>query len=386
MARDNETWVQNIFVKQSGIEAFMPEVKGSLLENGYKNTDLKRVESRTRSLRSMPKAWRAVALQQEMLAREAEENGHRETAGLLYHRAAVYYGKAQLYFHEDSPRKKEMHADVVRCYQKVCLFSDTPVERVILPFGGHKIYGILHLPPGKGPFPAVLQVPGMDMIKEDKPNPQDNPYLKRVMAVLSIDGPGQGETRVNGLKVTLENYQEAAKVFLDYLSKRPEIDSTRIGLLGISMGSYWGPLIAAHDSRVKACVAALGCYLDKHRIFAAAQPGFRRGYMYMSGIHDDKQFDEMARQMTLAKVADRIKVPLLLACGELDELCPPEEVRAFFEMLSCPREMWIFEDEFHPCGGVAAELYPWAIDWLRDCLLKGCDPGHKKERFFPTRY
>ncbi len=68
MARDNETWIQNIFVKQSGIEAFMPEVKGSLLENGYKITDLKRVESRTRSLRSMPKAWRTVAGQQEKLA------------------------------------------------------------------------------------------------------------------------------------------------------------------------------------------------------------------------------------------------------------------------------------------------------------------------------
>ena len=30
MTRNNETWVQNIFVKMYGIEAFMPEVKGSL--------------------------------------------------------------------------------------------------------------------------------------------------------------------------------------------------------------------------------------------------------------------------------------------------------------------------------------------------------------------
>ena len=75
MTRDNETWVQNIFVKMYGIEAFMPEVKGSLLENGYKITDLKRVESKTRNLRSMPKAWRWVAKQQEDMAREAEEKG-----------------------------------------------------------------------------------------------------------------------------------------------------------------------------------------------------------------------------------------------------------------------------------------------------------------------
>lgn len=97
MTRDNETWVQNIFVNMYGIEAFMPEVMGSLLENGYKLTDLKRVESKTRNLRSLPKAWRTVAKQQEGLAKEAEERGHFETAGLLYHRAALYYGKAQLY-------------------------------------------------------------------------------------------------------------------------------------------------------------------------------------------------------------------------------------------------------------------------------------------------
>jgi hypothetical protein len=90
MTRNNETWVQNIFVKMYGIEAFMPEVKGSLLENGYKNTDLKRVESKTRNLRSMPKAWRWVAKQQETLAREAEASGHHETAGMLYHRAASH--------------------------------------------------------------------------------------------------------------------------------------------------------------------------------------------------------------------------------------------------------------------------------------------------------
>src|SRR4030042_1641271 len=114
-----------------GIEAFMPEVKGSLLENGYKLTDLKRVESKTRNLRSMPKAWRWVAKQQEDMAREAEEKGHTDTAAMLYHRAALYYGKAQLYFHEDSPKKKAMHDDVVRCYGKFMKSCEYPIERIV---------------------------------------------------------------------------------------------------------------------------------------------------------------------------------------------------------------------------------------------------------------
>jgi hypothetical protein len=72
-------------------------------------------------LRRLPKAWRMVAKQQEDFAREAEEKGHAQTAALFYHRAALYYGKAQLYFHEDSPKKKQMHADLVRCNQQLRL-------------------------------------------------------------------------------------------------------------------------------------------------------------------------------------------------------------------------------------------------------------------------
>ena len=385
MTRDNETWVQNILVKQYGIEAFMPEVIGSILENGCKLADLNRVIARTRGLRSFPKAWRRVAGQQERFAKEAEEKGHLESAAMLYHRAAMYYGKAQLYFHQDSDKKLSMHADLVRCHEKVCQYAPYRMERVVLPFEDKNIYGVLHLPNIQEPVPAILLVPGMDMIKEDKPNPFENHYLQRGMAVLVMDGPGQGETRAKGLKVTLDNYQKAGSKMLDYLTSLPEVDSEKIGLLGISMGSYWGPLIAANDSRIKAVVGALGAYLEKDISFKSAQPGFRRNYMYMSGIYDEDEFDQMASQMTLANVVDQIKIPMLLACGEFDELCPPEQVERFFNMLDCPKEMWMFEDEFHPMGGVAPEFYPWAIDWLKDCLTRGVDPKLEKKIFFESR-
>jgi cephalosporin-C deacetylase-like acetyl esterase len=380
--RVNETWVQNKMVNMDAIEAFMPEVNASLEEKGYKHTDLKRVEARVKCLRSMPKAWQYVARQQEKMAIEAEEKGHTVTAGVFYHRAALYYGKAQLYYHKDDTKKKSMHADLVRCYEKAMPYFDTKIERVVIPFGDYNLYGVIHTPKNcTEKLPAVLLVPGMDMVKEDYPNPNDNQFIKRGMVVLSMDGPGQGETRVHGCKVTLDNYQEAGKAFLDYLTSRPEVDTDKIGIFGISMGSYNGPLIAAYDDRVKACVALLGCYLDKERQFNYCQPGFRANYKFMTGIYDDKEFDAMAKETTLAKVADKIKIPILLACGEYDDLCPPEQVEEFYEMLDCPKEKWILEDQFHPCGGVAAELYPWTLDWLKDMLIKGCPSDYSKERF-----
>ena len=41
-----------------------------------------------------------------------------------------------------------------------------------------------------------------------------------------------------------------------------------------------------------------------------------RGVGKSEGVYDEDEFDRMAKEMTLAKVADRIKIPMLLACGE----------------------------------------------------------------------
>jgi hypothetical protein len=58
--------------------------------------------------------------------------------------------------------------------------------------------------------------------------------------------------------------------------------------------------------------------------------------------------------------------------GEYDPLCHLGDAVEFFEELRCPRELWVFEDEFHRIsqregiGGL--EIYPFIADWLRDEL------------------
>ncbi len=384
--RQNETWISNKFVGQLGIEAFMPNANMGLEEKGFKHADIQRASSRMTCLRAMPKAWCTVAAQQEKLAKEAEERGHGVTAGAFYHRAALYYGKAQLYHHKDDERKLKMHADCVRCYEKAIQYYDYTIERVVLPFGDHKLYGIFHAPKNvTQKIPAVLFTPGMDMIKEDYPNLNDNFFVRRNMAVLVMDGPGFGETRVHGLPVTLDNFPEAGKLFIDYLCGRPEVNPDQIGIFGGSMGSYYGPLVAAHDSRVKAIVGLLGCYLEKELQFNSCQPGLRSNFKYMANVYDDEEFEKMTEQMTLEKVVDRLKVPFLMSTGEYDEMCPPELTKRFFDMLRCPKEIWIMEDEFHSCAGMYHELFAWAIDWLRDALTKGVGPNHAVEKVIPSR-
>ena len=47
---------------------------------------------------------------------------------------------------------------------------------------------------------------------------------------------------------------------IDWLEKRDDIDATRIGIWGISLGGYYAPRSAAFEKRIKACIANCGPY------------------------------------------------------------------------------------------------------------------------------
>ena len=384
--RQNETWIQNQFVSQYGIEAFMRNANMGLEEKGFKHIDIMRASSRMTCLRSMPKAWNTVAQQQEELAKEAEMKGHDATAGAFYHRAALYYGKAALYYHKDDDKKHKMYDDLIRCYKKAIKSFDYTIERVVLPFGDYNLYGVLHIPKDvKEPLPAVLFNPGMDMIKEDYPNLNDNFFIKRNIVALVMEGPGWGETRLNGCKFNEEDYIEAGKLFIDYLCSRPEVNIDQIGVFGASMGSYTAPLIAANDKRVKGIATSLGAFTSFEFLMHSVQPGLRNKWKYMTGVYDDDEFDNMIDNESLSNVADKINVPILISSGEYDEMCPPEMTMEFYNMLKCPKEVWILEDEHHSCASMYHELYAWSLDWLRDVLTKGLSEDHAIEKLIPSR-
>ena len=138
------------------------------------------------------------------------------------------------------------------------------------------------------------------------------------------------------------------------------------------MGSYWGTHIAAFDNRIKATVAAMGCFMmDRHPIFGEASPRFRLTYKYMAGIEDDDEFDEMIAKMTLKGVGNQIKNPFLIWVGEFDPLSPLEEADAFFNEITGPKEMWVMEEDFHTSYNRGLFNIPMAhiaADWLKDKL------------------
>lgn len=364
-------WALDVALAQGGFDALHPQAKATLEQLGHDHTDFDKVFALVKSGAMLPKAWAVVAAQAEERAAHHEKNGFSRTASDLYERAAVMWGRA-LYsiFDNADPRKEAFRKRVNYCVERLGVLRDGRVRRVELGFEGKHIYALMHLPTTPvADAPAVILGPGMDMIKEDYIHPAERYYTSRGVVALSIEGPGQGESRTNGLTVDLTNYERAIGRYIGYLSSLPEVDPDRIGMFGISMSGYWGLRAAATDPRLAAVAAFEAVTGDFRTIFERAQPTFKNNYMFMSGYTDEDAFDrELAGRMPLGEMVGLISCPVLYGIGEFDELTQLEQAMASFERVKAPKELRVYEDEFHPLGGVAAEVFRFGAEWIERAL------------------
>ena len=395
-SRSSQTWILDRLVGTLGIDALMPgfSVFATSPVVGFSGADMTRIVKATTGLRQMRREYERVGDARRAVAECAERHGHLVTAARQYHLASLAYGVAQYLIQEDGSIEKErLHRELRQCYSKVCEFAAYPLEAVEIRFeddpsyAGSSYPGVLHLPPADGPVPCVIFIPGTDMFKEQVPNPNDNLFLKRGMACLSIDGPGQGESLLRGLKVrvTTSNYERAVVAALDYLETRAEIDQSRIAVFGVSTGSYWGARAAIEEARttdrIRACAGLMAQWQTGFVTeFEHAQPAFKSNYMYMAGVEDEAEFDRQATLHTLEGGLGEVTCPLLIGIGEHDELCTPDEVAELMKVVRTRHDLWIYEGEFHPLGGVTIEAWESAIDWLYDRLIDPCELGQSEMR------
>ncbi len=256
LGKNNQQWIFDYIIRTTGKTA-----------HWELDATLGKLPPEVRRWDMIPKIMGKQAARSEDFGREAEEAGHFRTAWEAYRRAANAYFLAQhIVCEDDNPEKIRLYQKFLSCHEKVRKYSGHHVEKLEIPWGDRTVPALFHLAPVSGKAPCVINIPGMDQTKETFPSSPGNslvypnPFLERGMHVLAMDGPGQGECNLRKIRYQPENYNEAGKAVIDYLITRPEVDSEKIGVYGISMGSYWGSHLAAFDSRVKATVATMGCF------------------------------------------------------------------------------------------------------------------------------
>ena len=148
------------------------------------------------------------------------------------------------------------------------------------------------------------------------------------------------------------------------------------------MGSYWSLRLASYDRRVAAVVSAVACFNPNNTIFSQSSPRFKQMFMYMAGYEDEAAFDaEVAAGMTVRGQLGTIACPTLLITGEFDPLCPLEDAIAAYHELTTEKELWVFENQYHPLWSIGnlggLDVHDYVLDWLQGLFAGRVQPSRQ---------
>jgi len=302
--------------------------------------------------------WGRTGQHYEQLAETAETAGHLLTAGEAWRRAALCWHWGKFVFTDHPQEQRAAHERTVACFRRGAGTLSPPAEPVRVPYAGSTLAAYLRVPPG-GPGPVVIMIPGLDSVKEELQATAEY-LLSRGLAVIAIDGPGQGETEY---ELPIEPaYERVTTAVADYLKGRDDIDPGRIGVFGVSLGGYYAARSAAYEPRVRATVALAGPYrfdLD----WDTLPPQTRATFQHRSGAASPAEARERAAALTLEDAAPRITGPLLVAAGGRDRLIPPYHAERLAR--EAPgAELLMYPDGSHGLTNHAFESRATMADWL----------------------
>ncbi|MGQ9455699.1 MAG: alpha/beta hydrolase family protein [Armatimonadota bacterium] len=151
---------------------------------------------------------------------------------------------------------------------------------------------------------------------------------------------------------------------LDYLCTRDDVDKSRIGTLGLSMGSTMAWWTAALDERIACCVD-ICCLTDFHALIDVRGLDAHGIYYYVPAL---------LKEWTTAKINALIAPrPHLALAGEYDILTPSHgldridaELRKVYEQAGKPEAWKLLR---YPCGhlethAMRQEIIRWLKRWL----------------------
>jgi dipeptidyl aminopeptidase/acylaminoacyl peptidase len=344
---------------QAAIENWAPR----MLSQGIDYNDFVRTNAKIERWEEWLGAWSENAELHLRLAKEAEEEGRLLTAGEAYVRAALSFHFAKYVWVLDGERNREATERAREAIYNAHRLLDPSAERIEAPLGGAKVIANLRRPPGAERPPVVIMIPGLDSTKEEFFNFEDV-FIRRGLATLSLDGPGQGE---GGFDAPIRHdYEAAVAAILDAIADRDDVDPDRVGAAGVSLGGYYAPRAAAFEPRLRAVTGVAGPY-NFGELWDDLPMLTREAFVYYSRSADEEQGRERALKLDLAGVAAKIEQPQLVITGKLDRLIPWESTKRIADE-SPNAELVVYEEGNHVCNNVAYRYRPLLADWLREKL------------------
>ena len=360
---DEQRWVLDNIIQANGVDWDQGHTSVLLRACGLDvQGDMTALRQRVRKYADIVPAFEAMARRREANAQEFEKNDELIPARDNYYIAAAYWATAMWGLEEHGARIRRNNDKKRENFSKYIKLADHRIEWVELPYRGKTLPGVFHLPPGYQPgqkVPVIVGVPGMDGFKERFVSLYADGWMQRGYAVFVIEGPGYWESPVRGIFVNVDGWIETGKEIVKWLRARPEVDTNRIAAIGSSFGSFFSAAMISDEPAFKACAVTGTCYDPGGKaIFDEASPTFKKRFMFMSGVHDEAEFETFRKSIDWKGFAPKIKAPFLVLGGESDELCPLEHTEAFIKALGGPKQLIVYQDSRHSLGGTAVANGP----------------------------
>jgi len=234
---------------------------------------------------------------------------------------------------------------------------------------GARLAFTLDLPPGKGPFPAVVTAHGSGQVTRDQLRWLSSHFTQLGFAVLRFDKRGVGESTGEYSGVGVENGDRMFGLLagdvaagVRFLRTRPEIDGRRIGVAGNSQAGWILPHAARElgDLRFMVLISGPVCSVGLEN--------------YYSDLAEwsDRPLEEVYKQLPLFKgpdgydpvpVLQSLRTPGLWLLGVEDRSIPVRDTIVNLKALAAsghPFEWRTYEGQGHSLPPVIwNDIGPW---------------------------
>mgnify|MGYP003575318097 FL=1 len=223
---------------------------------------------------------------------------------------------------------------------------------------------------------------------------------RRGIAVLRMDDRGTGASKGNHATATSADFAEDIRAGLAYLRTRPEIDASRLGILGHSEGGLIGPLVAVKEPQLRAMALLAAPSWGGQKILEYQMANLTRGDTSLKGPRLDSalariptRIDSLRASNAWMKffldhdvlaVARQVKTPTLLLNGATDQQVTPEQTAELaaaiksggtadvtFRVFKDLNHLFIYDPVGFPRGyarlvrnNIEPEVIGVTVDWL----------------------
>lgn len=310
------------------------------------------------------------------LASEDEALNRAFSAADKLERAALYLLCAERMQAHGAPERAETYRKALNSFARAMRLGDHPVERIEIPYGDALFPALYCRAPGEGRKPVVVYCNGLDSCKELLYwSKLPHALARRGISTLCVDQPGTGEAlRTYGLPATPYSEQWASRA-VDWLVAQDDVDASRLGMTGISLGGHFAPRAVAFEPRF-----ASGAVWGANHNWAEVQqkrlrregenpvPHYWAHVRWVFGAKDMDEFFEKTADMHLNGVMEHIRVPFLVTHGARDRQIALDYAHQSYDQLvnSPRRELKIFTDREGGVEHVGADNMAFGRDYIAD--------------------